>query len=214
MSFLYNLLFGKPVVAPTPVPTVQTIHTLAEQEAKLEKKLSYTRVRIQQLVEEAKGCVQRNEKAKALSCMKQKGLLDEQEKSFVSMLEKLTQQRLALEMNQMQRDTLHVMQQTNTVFEASEVTMDTDKAQDILENFEEKMQTQQEITRLFTQPLSGNDTQQQAEEELNRLLQEMAPPSVPATPQTILVKKQEEPQPTPLTPSQQGRERERVALLS
>ncbi len=198
MSFLYNLLFGKPVDKSKSEPTpshVQSIQAIAAHEAQIEKKLSYTRICIQQLVEDAKGCMLRNEKAKALACLKQKGLLEEQEKSYVSMLEKLTQQRLALEMNMMQRDTLHVIQQTNTVFQGSESTLDTEKAQEILDTFEEKLQTQQEITQLITQPLGNTDHEQQAEEELQRMMQEIAPAVSRPEPMPVITTRiaQEEP---------------------
>jgi phage shock protein A len=180
MSF-FNYLFGKPVeVKKEPAPTPHdTITNLINKEKDLEKKIDYTRIRIQQLTEQAKTTLAKGDKTKALLLLKQKAGLEDQEKSYTAMLDKLSHQRLTVEMGMMQVETFKTMKQTNEYLKQSEGKMDADKAQDIVDDYDDHVQNQTEMTRIITAPLPGTEhLQDEAEAELAKMMAEQENPIV------------------------------------
>jgi len=186
MSF-FTYIFGKPQAPPQPqakeeeAPShTKTIASLQEQEKQLEKKIDYTRVRITHLVEQAKDALTKNDKPKALMLLKQKGMLEEQEKSFTAMLDKLSHQRLTVELGIMQHETLKTMKQTNAYLKQTEGKIDADKAQDIVDGYDDHVQTQNDITRILAEPLPGTShLQDEAEAELAKLMAAEQPVAAP-----------------------------------
>ncbi len=187
MSF-FNYIFGKPVeVKKEPEPTPHdTITNLISKERDLEKKIDYTRVRIQQLTEQAKATLAKGDKTKALLLLKQKNGLEEQEKSYTAMLDKLSHQRLTVEMGMMQVETFKAMKKTNEYLKHSEAKMDADKAQTIVDDYDDHVQNQNEMSRIITEPLPGTaHLQDEAEAELAKMMAEQENPVVKATPENV-----------------------------
>jgi hypothetical protein len=200
MSF-WNYLFGKPIVPDVPeqkkVTPFDTIQNLSQQEKMLEKKIDYTRSRIQTLTEQAQLNVEKGDKTKALLVLKQKATLEEQEKSYAAMLDKISHQKLTIEMGEMQIETIKTMKKTNDYLKQSEIQMDSEKAQEIIDDYDEHIQNQNDITRIVSEPLPGTQhLQSEAEAELNRMLEESNKKEkkivLPEVPNTIPITQEKE----------------------
>lgn len=170
-----------------PTPTVSEVKTqtspadtiahLIGKERDLEKKIDYTRVRITALVQQAKETLEKGDKTKALSLLKQKASLEEQEKSYTAMLDKLSHQRLTVEMGMMQVETFKAMKKTNDYLKQSEGQMDADKAQVIVDDYDDHVQNQNEMARIIAEPLPGTaHLQDEAEAELAKMMAEQQTP--------------------------------------
>lgn len=136
----------------------------------MEKKLQHLDTRIKNLVKEAEVCLKAGDKTKALQILKQKAMLEEQVKSSQTMLNLLVQQRMALETAQLQHATIKAIETTNTFLKESHDSLSVEKAETIMEEVHETIETQKEIGQILAQPLPG---QQEAEEAANRELEEM-----------------------------------------
>ena len=75
-------------------------------------------------------------------------------------------------MNSMQKETIDAIKGGNEVLQASEKTMDTEKVQELFEKYDEHIQTQNDISRIFSEPLFTDKVQEEAEEELRKMMDE------------------------------------------
>jgi hypothetical protein len=177
MQRILNSLFGRPaekkvtkVAKVAALDVMPTLETLSMQEKTMEKKLQHLELRIKNLVKEAENHLRNNDKTKALQLLKQKAMLEEQVKSSQTMLNLLIQQRMALETTQLQHATIKAIETTNTFLRQSHDSLNVEKAETIMEEVHETIETQKEIGHILAQPLPG---QQEAEEAANRELEEM-----------------------------------------
>ena len=183
---MFAFLFGKPtaakkvVPAETPSPKA-ALATLRYQEGKLEKRLEHVRSQMKALAERAKVSLTQNDKPKALQLLKEKAMLEEQEKSTQGMLDKIQQQRFALEMSLIQVDTVKAIQKTNTYFKEVEKEVDADKAQTIVDDMDEAMENANEVSRILSEPTTAQrKAQDEAEEQLRAMAAEMEAEKAPS----------------------------------
>jgi predicted DNA-binding ArsR family transcriptional regulator len=190
MSSILGYIFGSPKPKPAapafPAPpsaeTMDTLGALRHQETQLEKRANFLEAQIKALLAQAQEELQKNNKPKALLLLKKKHLLDEQLRSTQGMFEKITQQRLSLELAQVQIQTIRAIEKTNTMLKASGV--DIDKAQDVMDELGEHVEQSNEICRLFTQPIPGTESiHEAAEKELEDML--AVPSAAPAPAQPV-----------------------------
>lgn len=184
-------IFGKPK-APEPPKQVSvipqassptdTLSLLRKQEATLEKRMEHLENQMKTLKERAGQYVQAGDKPKALALLKQKAILEDQFRSTSGMLEKIIQQRLTLEMGQIQVQTIRAMEVTNTYMKTTAI--DVDKVSDIIDDTAEQMEASKEITRLVCEPLPGqSEMNETAEAELASMMDvQQAPVQVQPNP--------------------------------
>jgi charged multivesicular body protein 4 len=189
MQRVLDILFGRPapkqsakIVAMDVLPTLQSLQM---QESTMDKRIKHL-----------EACLRAGDKAKAMNLLKQKGMLEDQMKQSQTMLNLLIQQRMALETAQLQYQTLKTIETTNTVLKDSHASLSTDKAESIMEDVHESIETQKEIGQILAQPLPGQqEIDDAASKELEALMEKVHPtpthnpltslpsgPSVPAAP--------------------------------
>jgi phage shock protein A len=184
MQRVLNAFFGRPAdkakAKVAALDVMPTLETLTSQERNMERKIQHLDTRMKTCVKDAENYLRNNDKFKALHILKQKALLEEQLKSSQTMLNLLIQQRMALETSQLQRDTLKAIETTNTYLKTSQDTLSTDKAETIMEEVQERMETQKEIHEILGQKLPGQqEAEDAAEKELEILMGKAVPTPIP-----------------------------------
>lgn len=192
MPSIFGFLFGTPKkeVAPT---TIDTLGALRQQETHLEKRSNFLESQIKLLIEQA--MLHKDNKPKALFFLKKKHLLDGQLRTTQGMLEKIMQQRLSLELSQVQAQAIKAIASTTKALKAS--TVDIAEAQDVMDAFGEHVVQSEEIGRLFAEPTPGMEgANDAAERELEEMLvaesiTSVAPPAASKAPPVVDTVEQE-----------------------
>lgn len=182
MQRVLNALFGRSAdkAKVAALDVMPTLETLTSQERNMERKIQHLDTRMKTCVKDAENHIRNNDKLKALHILKQKALLEEQLKSSQTMLNLLIQQRMALETSQLQRDTLKAIETTNMYLKTSQDTLSTDTAETIMEEVQERMETQKEIHEILGQKLPGQqEAEDAAEKELQMLMGKVTPTPIP-----------------------------------
>lgn len=176
MMSIFASIFGSPKPSTRP-PTPPARHTepqdalaaLRQQESQLEKRTSHLETQIKTIMEQADAVIRAGDKTKALTILKKKALLDDQLRSTQGMLDKITHQRLNLELAQVQVQTIKAIEKTNTALKSSGV--DVEKAQDAMDDLAEHIENGKEINRLFSEPIPGTEhLGEAAEAELEAMM--------------------------------------------
>ena len=212
MSSIFAYIFGSPKpkarpptppAGPPPV-AIDALSRLRSQENQLEKRVNMLEAQIRQLLQQAEGEARAGNRPKGLQLLKKKQLIDEQLRSTQGMLDNIVQQRLTLELAQVQVQTVKAIEATNHALKESGV--DVDKAQDALDEMAEHVEASKDIGRMIAAPLPGSEgIADAAEAELEAMMAAAAPAAAPAAAQPTLRR------PTPVPESTMEQELAKLA---
>jgi charged multivesicular body protein 4 len=166
MAF-FRALFGQkkpepePVKIPSPKRSVvrSAMQELEEREQQITKKIESLRKQCEFLLQSAKDAMAVNpksehQKAVASRLLKKKKMYEKEIESLTHAEERLMEQRIAIETQNMQIDTLSVMDKVNKVVPK----LDAEAASELLDEINERVQDSEEINDVFARPIgSGVD---------------------------------------------------------
>ena len=157
-------LYGKPKTAQThtaaPAPSAE------EQIKVLEKRKAYTETRMNHATEQAKQCLQTNDKGGAERWLRQMTMFRKEQTQICAMLEKLEALQGAYQQARITRDVLLATDGAAQRIQALGIT--ADKADDVMDRARDAIADVEDVNRAIMAPLSRtNDSE--IEEELAKL---------------------------------------------
>jgi hypothetical protein len=179
MAF-FKALFGQPKKVEPPKSTIPSpkrsvvrsaMQELEERENQIMKKIDSLRKQCSVLLQSAKDAMAVNpksetQKAIAGRYLKKKKMLEKEIESLTNAEERLMEQRIAIETQNMQVDTLSVMDKVNKVVPK----LDAEAAAEVLDEITERVQDSEEINDVFSRPIGTgvdvSDDMAELEEEL------------------------------------------------
>ena len=142
-------LYGKPKPQPAPILPVTSME---EQLRVLEKRKVYTESRINHATEQAKACIQTNDKSGAERWLRQiKGFRTEQ-KNIYAMMEKLDALQGSYQQARIARDVLRVTE--SAAGQIRGLGLNADKADDIMDRARDAIADVEDVNRVMAGPLS------------------------------------------------------------
>lgn len=154
MSF-FKALFGQSKKSEPPKSIVRSVmQDLEERENEIVKKIESLRKQCDTLLQSAKDAMAINpksetQKAIASKFLKKKKMIEKEIESLTNAEERIMEQRIAIETQNMQIDTLSVMDKANKVVPK----FDTEAATNVLDEINERVQDSEEINDVFSRPI-------------------------------------------------------------
>ena len=162
MAF-FKALFGQPKKVEPPKPTIPSpkrsvvrsaMQELEERENQITKKIDSLRKQCDVLLQSAKDAMAVNpksetQKAIAGRYLKKRKMIEKEIESLTNAEERLLEQRIAIETQNMQVDTLSVMDKVNKVIPK----LDAEAAAEVLDEINERVQDSEEINDVFSRPI-------------------------------------------------------------
>jgi hypothetical protein len=191
MAF-FRALFGQPKKVEPPKPTIPSpkrsvvrsaMQELEEREQQVTKKIESLRKQCDVLLQSAKDAMAVNpksetQKAIAGRYLKKKKMIEKEIESLTNAEQRLMEQRIAIETQNMQVDTLSVMDRANKVVPK----LDAEAAATVLDEINERVQDSEEVNDVFSRPIgTGVDV----EDDMAELEAELAAEATVAPPMNI-----------------------------
>ena len=191
MAF-FRALFGQPKKVEPPKPTIPSpkrsvvrsaMQELEEREQQVTKKIESLRKQCDVLLQSAKDAMAVNpksetQKAIAGRYLKKKKMIEKEIESLTNAEQRLMEQRIAIETQNMQVDTLSVMDKANKVVPK----LDAEAAATVLDEINERVQDSEEVNDVFSRPIgTGVDV----EDDMAELEAELAAEASVAPPMNI-----------------------------
>jgi charged multivesicular body protein 4 len=162
MAF-FKALFGQPKKVEPPKPTIPSpkrsvvrsaMQELEERENQITKKIESLRKQCDMLLQSAKDAMAVNPKSEAQKAvasrfLKKKKMYEKEIESLTNAEERLMEQRIAIETQNLQVDTLSVMDKVNKVVPK----LDAEAAAVVLDEINERVQDSEEINDVFSRPI-------------------------------------------------------------
>jgi charged multivesicular body protein 4 len=162
MAF-FKALFGQPKKVEPPKPTIPSpkrsvvrsaMQELEEREEQIRKKIESLNTQCDALFQAAKDAMTVNpnsvsQKATAERLMKKRKMYQKEIESLTNAEQRLMEQRIAIETQNMQVDTLSVMDKVNKVIPK----VDPEAASAILDEINERVQDSEEVNDIFARPI-------------------------------------------------------------
>lgn len=142
-------LYGKPKAQP---PTPQPASSMEEQLKVLEKRKAYAEARVNHATEQAKLCVEKNDKAGATRWLKQATMLRKEQVQICAMMEKLDSLQGAYQQARITRDVL--LATDGAAAQIRALGVNSDKADDIMDRARDAIADVEDVNRVLMGPLS------------------------------------------------------------
>jgi charged multivesicular body protein 4 len=191
MAF-FKALFGQPKKVEPPKPTIPSpkrsvvrsaMQELEERENQITKKIDSLRKQCDALLQSAKDAMAVNPKSESQKAiagrfLKKKKMYEKEIDSLSHAEERLMEQRIAIETQNMQVDTLSVMDKVNKVVPK----LDADAAALVLDEINERVQDSEEINDVFSRPIG---TEIDVSDDMAELEAELADEAAVAPPMNV-----------------------------
>lgn len=162
MAF-FRALFGQPKKVEPPKPTIPSpkrsvvrsaMQELEEREEQITKKIESLRKQCDVLLQSAKDAMAVNPKSETQKAiagrhMKKRKMYEKEIETLTNAEQRLMEQRIAIETQNMQVDTLSVMDRVNKVVPK----LDAEAASTVLDEINERVQDSEEINDVFSRPI-------------------------------------------------------------
>ena len=146
---------------------IETIHMLTDTISTQEKRKTHLEKLVDQMKKEAQDYVRVGKKDSALASLKKKKMYEKQITMIDSTMFNLEAQKINLENSQIQKSAIDSLSRVNSVMKDS--TMNADKVEKIMDDLQDAVDQQQEISDALTRPLVNIDVDDELKEleELN-----------------------------------------------
>ncbi|KAH0794215.1 Charged multivesicular body protein 4a [Histomonas meleagridis] len=190
-------LFGKKkkTTAPTPQDTLDNINKTIED---LHKKEEYYDKQILGEEKKAREFMKKNNKKRALECMRRKKLIEKSRDNVSAMSFNLEQQKIKVQEMQTTSNVFKTYMQTSETMKRQFGEVDIDKIEDIMDDIQDMNDNLDEVNSLLTKPVGDMD-EDELDAELEALMgeEETTQPTattttVHETPQTVQADDDEE----------------------
>ena len=147
---------------------IETINLLAETLSTQEKRKNHLLKLAENMKKEAQEYVRLNKKENALASLKKKKMYEKEVSTIESMMFNLEMQKINLENSQIQKKTIDSLSQANSVMKN---TMTSDKVESMMDELQDAVDQQQEISDALSRPLVNIDVDEDLREleELNEI---------------------------------------------